>query len=190
MRHIIGLTGPIGSGKTSVANILCQDFGFVRVRFAGPLKNMMTTLGLTLAEIEGELKEKPCALLCGKTPRHAMQTIGTEWGRNLIGEDLWVNAWRHQVNKMIETQPVVCDDVRFANEAKAIRDMGGLVVRVTRPGKERISSHPSEAFAFDVDAELNNVTTLDGLRNVVRVFAVGLTQYSPDVRAELTREAA
>src|SRR5262245_6513313 len=98
MRRIIGLTGKLKSGKTEAALHLCKK-GFTRVRFAGPLKNMMTCLQLTDAEIEGMLKEQPCDLLCGKTPRYAMQTIGTEWGRALIGEDLWVNAWKRLVLK-------------------------------------------------------------------------------------------
>jgi hypothetical protein len=49
-----------------------------QVKFAGPLKSMCMALGLTEAHIEGHLKEVPCELLCGQTPRHAMQTLGTE----------------------------------------------------------------------------------------------------------------
>ncbi len=45
-------------------------------------------------KIEGSLKAKPCSLLAGKTPRHAMQTLGTEWGRNCIGDGFWINLWR------------------------------------------------------------------------------------------------
>jgi putative protein kinase ArgK-like GTPase of G3E family len=80
-RQIIGLTGLMGSGKSLAAQEL-ERIGFTRTRFAGSLKDMMRVLGLTEEEIEGNLKETACALLGGKTPRYAMQTIGTEWGRS------------------------------------------------------------------------------------------------------------
>jgi hypothetical protein len=67
---------------------LVNHRGFARVRFAGPLKAMMAALGCTNAEIDGDRKEVPCDLLGGKSPRWAMQTLGTEWGRKLIGDDL------------------------------------------------------------------------------------------------------
>lgn len=127
-RLIIGFTGLAGSGKSTAA----LHTGYTRVRFAGPLKDMMRALGLTEQEIEGDRKEKPCNLLGGKTPRYAMQTIGTEWGRDTIAPDLWIRAWQAAVART--AGPVVCDDVRFPNEADAIRTAGGFLVRVIRPG--------------------------------------------------------
>src|SRR3974390_129308 len=131
MRRIIGLTGKLKSGKSEAAKILCAR-GFTRVRFAGTLKAMMYCLGLNEDQIEGNLKETPCDLLCGKTPRYAMQTIGTEWGRDTIGRSLWVNAWKHAVSKQRDFIPVVADDVRFDNEVEAVRSLGGIVVRIQR----------------------------------------------------------
>ena len=90
---IIGLTGLAGSGETTVARHLMGMHGFVRHRMAEPLKSMLKALGLTEQQIDGDLKEVPCELLGGKTPRHAMQTLGTEWGRDLISQNLWVKAW-------------------------------------------------------------------------------------------------
>lgn len=133
-RLIIGLSGLAGSGKSTAAAHLVHRHGFARVRFAGPLKAMMAALGLTHEQIEGSEKEVPCALLGGRTPRYAMQTIGTEWGRDLIAPDLWIRAWRAAVDAVPAGQPIVCDDVRFPNEADAIRAAGGFLVRVERPG--------------------------------------------------------
>ena len=98
MKNLIALTGLAGSGKTTAADYLVKAHGFACISFAGPIKSMLRTLGLTALEdieevFEGEGKEKPNRLLCGKSPRFAMQTLGTEWGRDLIGPDLWVNAW-------------------------------------------------------------------------------------------------
>ena len=55
---IIALTGPAGCGKTTVAKQL-EGHGFVRVRFAGPIKAMLRALGLTEAQVDGDEKETP-----------------------------------------------------------------------------------------------------------------------------------
>jgi hypothetical protein len=111
-------------------------------KMAGPLKSMMRAIGLTDEHIEGALKEVPCDLLCGKTPRHAMQTIGAEWGRDLIGGELWVNLWR----ATLPPGRVVCDDIRYPNEAAMVRFLGGLVVEVRREGIGTHGAHQSERF--------------------------------------------
>jgi hypothetical protein len=139
---IIGFTGPIGCGKSFAARHLVNNHGFAVHKMAGPLKSMMRAIGLTDEHIEGTLKEVPCDLLCGRTPRHAMQTIGAEWGRDLIGGDLWVNLWRNA----LPAGRVVCDDVRYPNEAATIRAVGGLVVEVRREGVGTHGNHASERF--------------------------------------------
>lgn len=173
-RFVIGFAGLIGSGKSTAAAELTRTGGFQRVRFAGPLKKMMAALGLSVDEIDGKLKEQPCALLCGKTPRHAMQTIGTEWGRNLIGEDLWIRAWKHAVGRLPAEVSVVADDVRFANEAAAIRDVGGAVVLIDRGLNDAGGSHPSEALDFDVDYVLRNTGSVADLHESLAAMVRGL----------------
>jgi hypothetical protein len=144
-RQIIAFTGLAGSGKSTAAAHLCDVHGFERVRFAGPLKSMMAALGLTYEQIEGSEKEKPCALLGGKTPRYAMQTVGTEWGRDIIDPDLWIRAWQAAVDRLPAAVPVVVDDCRFPNEAAAVRGAGGVLVRIVRAGAGAgASGHSSE----------------------------------------------
>jgi hypothetical protein len=166
-RTVIGFTGKMGCGKSTAAKML-QGFGFTRVRFAGPLKDMMACLGLTQDEIEGHLKEAPCELLGGKTPRFAMQTIGTEWGRETISRNLWIKAWRRRVDALKEYIPVVVDDVRFPNEAEAIKSAGGSIVRIVRGNLHVSSSHPSELMTFDADATITNNGTERDLQEVIR----------------------
>lgn len=184
-RTIIGFAGNIGSGKTTAAIELSKRGGFQRIRFAGTLKKMMVAMGLSLEEIDGALKEQPCAMLCGQTPRHAMQTIGTEWGRQLIGEDVWVNAWKRAVDKLFPDAQVVVDDVRFANEAQAIRDMGGVVILVERPVtvEGNAASHASEALDFDVDAVIVNNGTVESFLDQVRYMALAALQPEPEQKA-------
>ena len=155
---VIGLAGRALSGKSTAAAHLA-GFGYERIRFAGPLKAMMAALGLSPAEIDGELKETPSALLGGRTPRHAMQTIGTEWGRQLIDPDLWIRAWRQSAERVIgQGGGVVADDVRFPNEAEVIRALGGIVVRVDRRSAGSASGgwHVSEALAIEPDVVISN----------------------------------
>lgn len=155
-RTIIAFTGLAGSGKSTAAAHLVANRGFVRVRFAGPLKAMMAALGLSEAEIDGDRKELPCELLGGKTPRWAMQTIGTEWGRKLIGDDLWTRAWQTAVDRVPAGVPVVVDDCRFPNEGAAIRSLGGVAIRVERAGAGTASVHESEAYQIPAVCTIEN----------------------------------
>lgn len=149
-KPLIALCGPAGSGKSTIAAVL-QRRGYVLVKFATPLKNMLRAIGLTDAEIEGELKEQPCALLGGQTPRHAMQTLGTEWGRKLISRDIWVNAWRHEVEaRLAAGEKVVVDDCRFPNELVTVLHLGGFPVRLERAGAGT-TAHASETGLADIE---------------------------------------
>ena len=161
LERLVAFTGQAGSGKTTAANFLVDLHRFNRVRFAGPLKNMMRTLGLSEREIDGDLKELPCELLGGKAPRWAMQSIGTEWGRNCIDVNLWIRAWQRQVQDV--GGKIVVDDCRYPNEADIVRTHGGTVIHIIRPGHEGSSSgagHSSEKFEFKPDLVLIN----DGTR--------------------------
>lgn len=142
--RVVALTGAAGSGKSTAADYLIRHHGYERVKFAGPLKAAFAAMGFSQEQIEGDLKETPCAWLNFKTPRHAMQTLGTEWGRNCIGEDFWSELWVHHANKVLaDGRRVVVDDCRFPNEATAVRGLGGVIIKLE--GRGGIAgSHASE----------------------------------------------
>jgi hypothetical protein len=120
--------------------------------FAAPLKRMLASLGVDDRHLYGSPEDKmqPLDLLCGRSARAALQYLGTEWGRNLIGDDLWLNAWRHALDTECDSDDViVADDVRFSNEAEAIEQRGGLLLCIVRSRDDfaRIPKHASEDFA-------------------------------------------
>lgn len=172
--RVIALNGAAGSGKSEVARILVHEYGFEPVKFANPLKSMLRSFyedaGLTdphevERRMEGDLKEEPCPYLLGKTPRHAMQTLGTEWGRDLIAPTLWVTAWASRVASI--PGPVVVDDCRFVDEARCVNQANGQVWRIIRPDNPKaVSGHVSECSLHEslVDVVVFNKGTLDDLR--------------------------
>lgn len=173
-RTIVAFTGLAGSGKSTAAAHLVRRHGYQRVRFAGPLKAMMMALGCTPAEIDGARKEMPCELLGGKTPRHAMQTLGTEWGRDLIASDLWIRAWQAAVAKVPAGVPIVVDDCRFPNEGEAVRAAGGVIVRIDRPGAGTASVHASEQHVLPAVETLRNIADERYLLDQVDILVTDL----------------
>lgn len=169
---IIAFTGKAGSGKSTAAKRLVEAHGFVRRRFASPLKDMLLALGLSNDEVDGAYKDEPCELLGGKTPRHAMQTLGTEWGRELIDPYLWTRAWVKSLPS--DGSNVVVDDCRFPNEVEAIKKMGGMVVRIERRSNfVQDQGHISEQHKLTVDSVIGNHGSLASLYETIDLLPEG-----------------
>lgn len=166
-RLLIGIVAPAGSGKTVVAKHLQDRHGFTRMRFAHQLKAMLKVgLGLTDEQLDGADKTVPLPQFGGCTPRHIMQTLGTDWGRRMVHSDIWTNAWRAQVRGVAGA--VVVDDVRFPNEAAAIRAEGGILWRVVRPGQS-VAEHVSERMLREISTDetlVNDVNLPDLIEKV------------------------
>ena len=186
---IIGLTGPAGCGKSTVADILTMDdgFGFIEESFARPLREFVASVCCwPFADVE-RTKEEPTPRMCGRSPREVMQLMGTEFGRNMIGPDIWIRALESRIQRIrnfVDTYdprvvPVaewwsgklasghlqlVISDVRFANEAAWIREHGELW-HLSRPGKG-LTGHASESGVTitDRDQVLDNDCDLEVLR--------------------------
>lgn len=158
---IIGLAGRKGCGKSSVAEILHEKYGYRKMSFASPLKEMLLAMGLTEDEVYNiDLKEKKIERY-GKSPRELMQICGTEFARNMVCEDVWVKALEAKIEPEFDDM-IVIDDVRFPNEAEMIRKKGGRIIRVTRTGQElgMVDTHTSEAgIPLElIDHEIKNVS--------------------------------
>ena len=160
--HILALSGPAGSGKSTAAAYLA-DKGYTLIKFAGPLKAMCQAIGFTDWHLEGDGKERPLDWLQGKSPRQFMQLLGTEFGRDCIGPHFWVGLWERAALEVLDGGGrVVCDDCRFANEADAVRKLGGVVVRLA--GRGGLSGgHVSESMDWEADAMIGNHYGIDRL---------------------------
>lgn len=145
---IIGLTGAARSGKDTFASFLVENHGYKRLAFADTLREMVSLMtGLTPAELsDGALKETPIEWLGGKSPRQLMQTLGTEWGRDSVCPDVWLNIVAQRLRQARQEGfiGVVITDVRFDNEAEFIRSRGGWVVQIVRPSATPVAQHASE----------------------------------------------
>lgn len=155
---LVGLLGRKGSGKDTAAAVLLSQ-GYQNVKFAGALKDMIRSLlasqgldsGTVERMVEGDLKEVATEYLAKHTPRFAMQTLGTEWGRDLIGTEFWVGSAMRRAG----TIPTVVTDVRFPNEVAAIHNAGGVVIGITADWIVATEGeHESERLIDDLIAKL------------------------------------
>ena len=165
--RLIGLYSPApGCGKTTVADLFIEH---QRVSFAAPLKravcNMLHDLGVAGVHYAYTDKEAIIPEI-NVSARHMMQTLGTEWGRACIHPDFWVMIARAKTQRiMADGRSVVIDDVRFPNEAAMIRDLGGELWRIDRPGVSYNGDHSSEGGLEDItpDRVIVNDGTIDQL---------------------------
>jgi hypothetical protein len=163
---LVAIAGPARSGKSLLARGF-EEHGFKLYSFAAPLKNMLAQLpymehifNMTSAE-----KETGLNLYGGQSPRKMMQTLGTEWARNMIHPDIWVHLMAEKILRKVDMKVAnrfVIDDLRFENEAKWVRDSGGLIVHISREGSGTAATHSSEAGVQKVAAEDWNINNNGG----------------------------
>lgn len=165
---LIGIAGRARSGKDTVANFIIAAIGGYRYSFADPIRAMLAPLGVDMNDPYWQARKEDVIPALGVSPRRMMQTLGTEWGRNLINPDLWI-IMAHQ--RLLQNGPgMVIPDVRFENEAAWIRKHGGWIIHVIRPEAKAVEAHASEdgIEMLDADAQLFNSGTLEELQLSVR----------------------
>ena len=181
---LVALCSPaMGSGKTTAAQHLIHDHGFVKIAFADPLKKMTIALlqcaGMDEEEITarvyGARKEETIPLL-DRSSRYLQQVIGTEFGRELVHPDIWIKIAMAAVDQWHELGfNVVVDDMRFANELEAVRAAGGHPLRIFRPGCEVTRSHASEgALDHETMPQIVNDSTIPVLTAQVDAWLASL----------------
>lgn len=130
MRRVLFISGPMGSGKSTVARTISRlasrdHMQPCTLKFAEPLYEIHDAAKEILARYGYEFP----------TPisRSLLQTLGTEWGRKQISEDLWVNCIRPRIDTLLchPSTIVIVDDVRFPNELALALQYESCRVRLT-----------------------------------------------------------
>jgi hypothetical protein len=168
---IIGLTGYAQSGKDTVASILVENYGYQRVAFADPIRDLLYATNPMLKEgyrVKGLVDVYGWDRVKVDYPeaRRLLQDLGVG-ARKTFGDMFWVKQALRQVNP---EGNYVITDVRYPNEAKAIREYGSSQIwRVRRLGVDPVNSHESES-AMDgekVDQIFVNNGTIDDLNSLI-----------------------
>lgn len=186
---LIGITGKAHTGKDTLAHHLRDKHGHAIIRFAGPLYSALSALfGVSVEYLERH-KDDEDFQGTGIPFRRYIQTLGTEWGRNMIHENFWIGLAETTVKQYRRIEgadlPVVVVDIRYENEAAWVREQGGLVIQLHRfaappiPGAE--GRHDSESgIAFDPrDAIIHNEGDENALRASVDALFKAMANATP-----------
>jgi hypothetical protein len=218
---IIGICGLIGAGKDTIADYLVNIHQFRRESFANTLKDAVSSVfGWNREMLEGRTKQSrewreqrdewwSNRLGMDITPRWVLQFWGTEVARRAFHDDIWIASLENKLRT--SSDDIVISDCRFPNEIKAIKDAGGVVIRVVRGPEpawyelaetvnlgptrnttwrlsknelEKHSIHASETawIGTDFDAVIdNNQDGLDNLYQQVKHLVVNLQSSTEDL---------
>lgn len=182
MTKIIGLNGVARSGKDTCANFieeLHQDKKILRLYFSKLLKDVSKMLfNLTDEHVYTDKKEE--ILSNWKlndeevSPRKLLQWLGTDILRKHLGQDFFIKHMKEQIQKGINENYdfILITDVRFDNEGELVKELGGIVINVHRPGLEKInlSNHVSEKGINEslIDKIIINDSTLEEFKEKVK----------------------
>jgi len=140
------------TGKDSAGQYLERKYGFVRLAFADALKEgAMAIFGLSHVQCYGptEIKEAVDPRW-DMSPRGILQAMG-EGMRQAIYPDVWVRIVQERM-LADRTKNYVITDLRYPNEAQMVRKLGGMLVRIDRPGipqDNHISETAMDDFEYD-----------------------------------------
>ena len=172
-KKLIGLAGKAGVGKDTVADYLWEKEGAIKIAFADALRAAGAAIfGLGPCNfLDRDLKEVEIEYW-GMTPRRMLQLLGTEATKPVFGDNIWLKRWFLSYSAVRDTDHVVVPDVRFDVEADAIRNLGGTIIHIVRPGaglSGAAGEHSSEAGIElrNGDMYLSNRGSVEELRHKV-----------------------
>jgi hypothetical protein len=197
---LIALSGLKGSGKDTAAEVMIEEYGFTRIAFADALREALVVLNPYIDEVVSSDTEYDSVSYVVPTPlaelveeygwdytkrnfpeaRRLLQVMGTEVGRMLFGENVWIDYLVKKYPNISRTNTrYVITDCRFENEAQFVQDAFGKIVWIARPGVES-DGHASESNIVETYADhfIENDTTLEDLREDIR-FLMHMRGFDP-----------
>lgn len=168
MKTLLGITGLADAGKDSFAKAFIGA-GYTPLAFADALKKVTAYVaGEDVALYHSREHKELHSDNLGMARRTALQNVGLGM-REAISPMVWIRRVMITLDQL-GWPPAIITDVRFDNEAEIIREQGGIIVRVTRPGNVGLTgaqaAHASERGVRDdlVDIDVVNNGTLGELR--------------------------
>jgi hypothetical protein len=179
---VVGVLGYAGTGKDEVGKILVERYNFQRVAFADKVRATARAVDpyvrvprkfwlpkyVRLSQIIPDDDTSASWEEVKKIPdvRRLLQRIGTEAGRHVLGESIWIES---TFKDMQYDSNWVVTDARFLNEFHAIESSGGFTIRVRRPGTGPLNDHPSETEQdqYHANFTINNDGSLRELHDKV-----------------------
>jgi hypothetical protein len=175
---IVGLAGFARCGKDTLAQELVTRDGFHRIGFADAMKEILYETNPIVYVQDNRIPVRVQKIVDdrgwegAKTAypelRYLLQRLGTEGARKHIADDIWV---RTVMEKTANIPKLVIPDVRFPNEAEAIHDRGGIVMRIVRGDEGPVNSHQSETAYLGGDFTIyNNGTPTDLYHKFIEIW--------------------
>jgi hypothetical protein len=174
---LVGLTGFARTGKDSLAQELVKNYGFQRKGFADNIRGILYSMNPRLPDpnwgdvgdnfgSNGVVRVNDYVDSFGwekakEVPeiRQLLQRLGTDGGRDHLGVNVWVDSL---INGAHNARLVV-PDVRFPNEYQAIKERGGVVLRIVRAGYGPVNGHISEVALQEQDYTIENDRTREDM---------------------------
>ena len=174
---LIALTGSIASGKSTVSDYLENIYGFTEYAFAKPLKEIGLAMGFEQHQLYGTQAQKlEINEYWNISAREFLQKFGTDICRNLLHHVLpsmefgeskspWVRLFEIYIDKLTKEYPngcIVVSDLRFLDEAVAIKKLGGYIVRIERTSNvadTELYKHSSETEMSQIKADFTIYNT-------------------------------
>lgn len=192
---IIAICGFQGAGKDTLAEVLIKKYDFVKLSFAGIIKDITSIIfGWDRKMLEGDTltsrvwREQVDEWWAKRlnmphlTPRFILQYFGTDLFRNHFHQDIWIACIEKKISQY---KNVVITDCRFPNEINTIKNLGGHLIHIHRGGlpewfyeaklgiaKIPSDIHPSETswILNDFEYSIENNSTLEDLHYKIKVI--------------------
>lgn len=163
---VIGICGYKGSGKSAAAKYIAEAHKFKRINFKDALviemKERLPNTLASIAEVYGYKGNDELFFFKPTIMRALMQEYGTEVRRE-DNQNYWVDKWKQSAEF---AGNIVADDVRFTNELDAVKELGGIIIRIVRDDIISGGTHSSETEQESFDADFNVVAKKGNLESV------------------------